>query len=86
MWRHLSKLKTHTDLSDSPKYVVVAELLSPVLLFCDPVDCCLVGSSLHGISQGISLIQGSNLHLVHWQAGSLLLNHQGSLLLILQMI
>ena len=54
---------------------------------CDPVDCSLPGSSVHGDSpgkntgvvyqallQGIFLIQGSNvglLYLLHWQVGSL---------------
>ena len=56
---------------------------------CDPVDCSLAGSSVSGVSpgkntevgchallQGIFLTQGSNLcllHLLHWQAGSILL-------------
>ena len=48
------------------------------------------GSSVHGILQarilewvaisspgGIFLIQGTNLHLLHWQVDSLLLSHQG---------
>ena len=51
----------------------------------------LPGSSVHGISQarirewvaisfsrGSSLTQGSNPHLLYWQADSLLLNPQGS--------
>ena len=36
----------------------------------------------HTLLQGIFLTQGSNLHLLcllHWQAGSTLLSHQGSL-------
>ena len=55
---------------------------------CDPMDCSLPGSSVHGICQarilewgaisfsgGIFPIQGSNLHLLHWREDSLLLNH-----------
>ena len=51
---------------------------------CNPTDYTPRGSSVHGISQarrlewvaisfsrGISLIWGSNLHLLHWQADSL---------------
>ena len=60
----------------------------------DPMDCSLPGSSVHGIfqarvlkwvaissSRGIFLAQGLNtslLHLLHWQADSLPLSHQGS--------
>ena len=53
------------------------------LTLCDPMDCSLPGSSVHGIlparilewvaissSRGISLTQGSNLYLLHWQVGS----------------
>ena len=36
---------------------VCAQLLSPVRLFCDPVDCSPPGSSVHGISQGRILEQ-----------------------------
>ena len=55
------------------------------------LDCSLQGSSVHGIFQarllewlaiillqGIFLTQGSNLHLLHWQADSLPLSHLGS--------
>ena len=56
------------------------------LTLCDPMDCSLPGSSVHGISQsrivsslfllqGIFLSQGSNPHLLHWQADSLPLSH-----------
>ena len=51
---------------------------------CDPMDCSLPGSSVHGDSpgknngmgchsllQGIFPTQGSNPHLLHWQADSL---------------
>ena len=72
--------------------VLVAQLC-PTL--CDPNDCILPGSSVHGIlkarirgwvaipfSRGIFLIQGSNLRLLgllHWQADSLPLVPPGKL-------
>ena len=49
-------------------------------ILCDPMDCCPPDSSVHGISSkntgagchfllpGIFLTQGSNPHLLHWQA------------------
>ena len=37
--------------SMSGALVVVAELLNRVQLFWDPMDCGLLGSSVHGISQ-----------------------------------
>ena len=62
-----------------------------VALFCDPMDCSLPGSSVYGISpgkntgvgcifllQGIFSTQGPNPGLLHWQADSLPLSHQGS--------
>ena len=41
------------------------------LTLFDCMDCSPSGSSVHGISffQGIFLTQGSNLCLLHWQAG-----------------
>ena len=64
-----------------------AKLIQLCLIFCDPMDCSLLGSSVHGISQarileqeyhallqGISLTQGSNPHSLmslQCQAGSL---------------
>ena len=36
---------THT------KSLLLFKLLSHVQLFCDPMDCSLLGSSVHGISQ-----------------------------------
>ena len=61
------------------------------LAFCKPMYYNLPGSSVHGISKarvlewvaisfsrGIFLTQGLNLHLLHWQADSLPLSHQGS--------
>ena len=60
------------------------------LTLCNPMDCSLPGSSVHGISlarirAGLPFppawglpTQGLNLHLMHWQAGSLPLSHLGS--------
>ena len=61
-------------------------------IWCEPIDYSTPGSSAHRISsgkstgvgyhfllQGIFLTQGSNLHLLQWQADSLPLSHQGSL-------
>ena len=68
--------------------VCVCAQLCPTL--CSPMDCSMPGSFVHWISrkntrvgchfllQGIFLIQGSNPHLLHWQANSLPLSHQGS--------
>ena len=77
--------------------VVVIYSLSHVQL-CNPMDCSL-SDPVHGISQARilewvansfsrgSLTQGSNLLLLHWQVGSLLLSyrevHNGILLLLL---
>ena len=64
--------------------------LCPTL--CDPTDCSPPGSSVHGhvqvrilewvaaLLQGILPTQGSNLGLLHQQADSLWLSHQGSLI------
>ena len=65
-----------------------AKSLQSYLTLCDPMDCSLPGSSVHGDSpgkntgvgchallQGIFPTQGLNLglfHLLHWQVGSLL--------------
>ena len=70
--------------------VYSAKSLSRVQL-CDPVDCSLPGSSVHGDSphkntgvgchtllQGIFLTQGSNPHLLrllHWQTSPYLLSY-----------
>ena len=67
---------------------------------CDSVDCSPPGSSLHGIFQARILkwvavsssrrsspTQGLNLHLLHllhWQANSLPLSHQGSPICIIK--
>ena len=62
------------------------------LALLPPENCSLLGSSVHGILQarilewvaisfvqGIFPTQGSNPHLLHWQADSLPLSQQGSL-------
>jgi len=69
----------------------VVQSLSGVGLFCDAMDCSPPGSSVLGISQARILVvgchfllqeifpmQGSKPSLLHWQADSLLLSHQGS--------
>ena len=86
-------LKHHHDwniiflFSSSPARPCV---LSRVRLFCDPMDCSPLVSSLwgfpgkntrvgcHFILQGILQIQGWNLHLLHWQVDSLPLCYLGS--------
>ena len=70
-----------TDLVDS-----VCSVVSHVPALCDPMDCSLLGSSIHGIFQArtlewvaITFSKGSSqprdqTHiscLLHWQAGSL---------------
>ena len=74
---------------------VCAKLLQSCATLCDPMDCSLPGSSVHGIFQativewlpfptpGIFPTQGSNprlLHLLHWQW---VLYHLGSPLCLL---
>ena len=61
------------------------------LTLCGPMDHSLPGScpwdspgkntgvGCHFLLQGIFSILGLNLHLLHWQAGSLPLNHLGIL-------
>ena len=63
-------------------------VLSPVRLFATPwtvacqtslsMDFSRQGGGCHFLLQGIFLMQGSNLHLLHWQADSLPLRHLGS--------
>ena len=69
-------------------------VIQSCLTLCNPMDCSPQGFSVHGIlqarilewiaiafSRGIFPTQGWNphlLHLLHWQAGSLPLNHLGS--------
>ena len=35
----------------SPELMLPAQTLSRIRLFCDPIDCSLPGSSVHGLSQ-----------------------------------
>ena len=72
---------------------VCAMSLQLCLTLCDPVDCCLLGSSVHGdfpskstgvgchtLLQGIFPTQELNsrlLYLLHWQARSLSLAPPG---------
>ena len=63
---------------------VCAKSLQLCPSLCNPVDCSLPGSSVHGILQArilewgaMSSSRGSNLCLLHWQAGSLSLASPG---------
>ena len=74
----------------------VSSVAQSCLTLCNPMDCSPAGSYVHGnfpgkktgvgfhfLLQGIFPTQGLNpslLHLLHWQADSLLLSNQGSLL------
>ena len=69
--------------------MVVVQSLSCVSLFCSSVDCSAPGSSVgfsrqeywSGLpfpSPGIFPTHRSNAHLLHWQAVSLPLSHEGS--------
>ena len=70
------------------------KLLSRVRLFVTPQTVAYQAPPSMGFSrqeywngvllllQEIFLIQGSNLHLMHWQVDSLTLSHQGSLDLV----
>ena len=68
---------------------VVVQTLSHGQFFCNPMDCSLPGSSIHGILQAriLELVavspgnlptQGSIPCLLYWQVGSFPLSHQGS--------
>ena len=73
-------------------FVFVGSVTQLCLTLCDPMGCSLSGSELcawdfpgknigvgcHFLLQGIFLIQGSNLLLLHWQVDSLPLSHLGS--------
>ena len=74
------------------KVKVKSEVAQSCPTLCDPVDCSPPGSSVHGIlqarilewvaisfSRGIFPTQGSNSHLLHWQADSLPMSDLGSL-------
>ena len=69
-----------------------SEIAQSCLTLCDPINCSLRGSSVHGIfqarvpewaslsfSRGIFLIQRSNLRLPHCRQTLKPLSHQGSL-------
>ena len=66
--------------------LVVVFTCSSCPALCNPMDCCPplsmgfpdknTGMGCHLLLQGIFLTQGSNLHLLHWQAGSLPLSHK----------
>ena len=46
------QLSTHAHkVKDVNSFFVVVSLLSGVLIFCDPMECSLPGSSVHGVSQ-----------------------------------
>ena len=85
-WSEVNSLSLSVTLADS---------LSPTL--CDPMDCSLSGSSIHGLfqarvlewiaisfSRGIFPTQGSNLGLPHCRQTLYCLSHQGSRLSFLQ--
>ena len=70
---------------------VLCSVAQSCLTLCNPVDCSLPGSSVHGdfsgkstgvgchfLLQGIFLDQGSSPRLPHWQADALPLSHRGS--------
>ena len=73
------------------KNKLIVYSLNSVQLFCDPMDCIALQaplsmgfprqeywSGLPFSSQGIFPTQGSNLHLLHWQANSLSVSYQES--------
>ena len=68
------------------------------LTLCDPMDCSLPGSSVHGIFQTRTLewiaistpgnlpdpgIKPASVRLLHWQAGSHQLSHRESHMLLI---
>ena len=70
--------------------VIVCLVAKLCLIYCEPVDCSLPGSSVQGISQAARILNGllfpppgdlpdpgSNLSLLHWQVDSLSLSHLG---------
>ena len=65
-------------------YIKVVATLCPTL--CNLIGCSMPHSSVHLISQArilewvAILTQESNPHLLHWEADSLLLNHQQTLI------
>ena len=86
---HHVKKHFFTSWDSTLAYIILS--LSCIWLLCDPMDCSPPGFSVHEIFQamilewvavsyprGIFPTQGSNPHLLHWQADSLPLSHQGS--------
>ena len=72
--------------------ICICLVIQSCLTLCDPLDCSLLGSSVHGDSpgkntgvgchallQGVFLTQGSNLGLLHCRQRRILyhLSHQG---------
>ena len=47
----LTRIQHSSTAAALTKGVVAVKSLSRAQLFCDPVDCSLPGSSVHGISQ-----------------------------------
>ena len=85
---------TYTCICAPVCVCMCAKSLQLCLTLCDPMDCSLPGSSVHGILQastgggcpfllqGMFLTQGSNPHLLclqHWQVNSLPLVPSGKL-------
>ena len=77
-----------SPLQQLPQALVKVKVAQSCLTLCDPMDCGLPGSSVHGISQarilewvaiiffqGIFPTQESNPRLLHWQVDSLPLSH-----------
>ena len=77
-----------TDLELEAVKSLSMKVAQSCLTLCDPVDYSPPGSSVHGIfearimewiaisfSRGLFSTQGSNLHLLHWQADSLPVCH-----------
>ena len=73
-----------------PKVVVVVSVAQSCPILCNPMDHARIlcpwdfpgkntGVGCHFLLQGIFLTQRSNSCLLHWQADSLPLSHQGSL-------
>ena len=84
-------LKRHLLFPLLPQPLLVLFSHYPAHLFCDHMDYGPPGSfcpqdspgkntgvGCHFLLQGIFSTQGSNLHLLHWQADSLPLSHLGS--------
>ena len=93
------KVKRQMDLAHfhSTLYTLLLLFIAqPCLTLCNPMDCSPPGSSVHGtlqskntavgchaLFQGIFSTQGSNPHMLYWQANSKPLSHQGSPIVII---